>query len=504
MLVTLHVILWTLILMVLKEAQDIHMDVAEGYAWGQKFELGYGKHPPLSGWIAGLWFLLFPAADWSTYALAMATVGCGLVICWLIALRVVDRSRALFTVLTLALYPIFNFKGFKYNPDILQLVTLPLVVLAYLNAFEKRSWQSGIWLGIAGALALMTKYWTLTVIGAIGIAALLHPHRMKFFLSPAPWIALVAMIILMLPHVWWLREVDFAPLVYAGDVYALASRSETLNPIASYLAHTIALLALPIGLSALALIDPRNPVTSMREALTSAERGNRMNKAQALNIWVIQAAVALGPPLGAFAFVIYMKTDWGIPLFFLVPLVLVPFVNLKRLALFRLAAMWLVLTLLTLAAAPSIVVYEVRSQQSNSAVMGSRSVLADRLTNEWHSRFSTRWAVVAATTEIGQHMAFYSVDHPAPYTPGETWSSGLASLEEAKRKGFIGVCDPSDPRVPTCRSWMASNAATAERITITTHRSFSGIIGPTSIWEVYIVRPSSAADGPDRPASSKG
>ena len=51
-----HAVLWTLILINLKAAQDIHMDVAEAYAWGQKFQLGYGKHPPLSGWVAGLWF----------------------------------------------------------------------------------------------------------------------------------------------------------------------------------------------------------------------------------------------------------------------------------------------------------------------------------------------------------------------------------------------------------------------------------------------------------------
>jgi len=109
-----HTVLWTIILIYLKAAQDIHMDVAEAFAWGQKFLLGYGKHPPLSGWVAGLWFQIFPVANWSTYALAMATLGCGLVICWLIALRVVDRRRAFFTIVMLALYPIFNFKGFKY------------------------------------------------------------------------------------------------------------------------------------------------------------------------------------------------------------------------------------------------------------------------------------------------------------------------------------------------------------------------------------------------------
>ena len=71
-----HAVLWTLVLINLKAAQDVHMDVAEAFAWGQKFQFGYGKHPPLTGWVAGLWFKLFPVADWSTYALAMVTLGC--------------------------------------------------------------------------------------------------------------------------------------------------------------------------------------------------------------------------------------------------------------------------------------------------------------------------------------------------------------------------------------------------------------------------------------------
>ena len=134
----------------------------------------------------------------------------------------VDRRRAFFVVVMLALYPIFNFKGFKYNPDLLQLVTLPLMVLAYLNAFEKRSVRSGLWLGLAGALALMTKYWVLTMIGAVGIAALVHPDRRRFLRSPAPWVAIATLVVAMIPHLFWLQQVDFVPLTYAGDVYGLS------------------------------------------------------------------------------------------------------------------------------------------------------------------------------------------------------------------------------------------------------------------------------------------
>src|SRR5205823_367804 len=153
---TAHAVLWTLILVNLKAAQDVHMDVAEAFGWGQKFQFGYGKHPPLSGWIAGLWFKLFPVADWATYALAMTVVSCGIVISWLTALRVVDRRRAF-------------------------------------------------------------------------------------------------LVVAMIPHLIWLKQVDFVPLTYAGDVYGLQSRTQNIQLVIGYILHNIGLLAVPVALTSLAM-----------------------------------------------------------------------------------------------------------------------------------------------------------------------------------------------------------------------------------------------------------
>ena len=487
-----HAVLWTIILINLKAAQDVHMDVAEAFAWGQKFQFGYGKHPPLAGWVAGVWFRIFPVTDWATYALAMATLGCGLVICWLIALRVVDRRRAFFVVVMLALYPIFNFKGFKYNPDLLQLVTLPLLVLAYLNAFEKRSARAGLWLGLAGALALMTKYWVLTMIGAIGLAALIYPDRLKFLRSPAPWVAILTLAVAMIPHLLWLQEVDFIPLTYAGDVYGLSSRAQSIQLVLGYIGHNLALLALPIVLAALALAWTRQPLVRFTQAW-SRGANTGVNVSQALNIWIIQLIVAIGPPLGGLIFTVYMKTDWGISLFFLTPLALVamPSLRLQRKALFHLVAIWLAVTLAVLAASPSIARLEMAENPNGSSGYGARSELARELTQAWQTRFHSRWAVVAGTTEVGEPMTFYSPDHPAPFTPGEIWSSGLTSLEEARRLGFIGICDTSDGRLPVCDAWMAANAAGAEHLTMTTQRFFHGHPGPSISWKIYIVPPAS-------------
>ena len=488
-----HALLWTVILINLKAAQDVHMDVAEAFAWGQKFQLGYGKHPPLAGWVAGLWFRMFPVTDWAAYLLAMTTVAIGLVISWLTALRVVDYRRAFFVVVMLAIYPIFNFKGFKYNPDLLQLVTLPLLVLAYLDAFEKRSARAGFWLGLAAALALMTKYWVLTMIGAVGLAALIHPDRLKFLRSPAPWVAIVVAVVAMIPHLMWLKEVNFVPLTYAGDVYGLSSRARSAMLVLGYVDHNLGLLAVPVLLAGLVLVGTglmRRPRAAMAR-IWSRGANTAVNLTQALNVWIIQIVVAVGPPLGGLIFSVYMKTDWGISLFFLTPLSLVaiPALRLPRIALFRIAAVWLVLTLATLAASPYIAIHEITDNPNSALSYGARSQLARELTQMWQNRFHSRWSVVAGTTEVGEPMTFYSPDHPAPFTPGEIWSSGLTSLEEANRLGFIGVCDTTDNRLPECEAWMAKNGKDAEQVAVTTQRFFKGHPGPATTWKVYIVPP---------------
>ena len=470
------------------------MDVAEAYAWGQQLQLGYGKHPPLSGWVAGLWFKLFPVRDWSTYALAMTVLAAGLVISWFTALRVVDRRRAFFVVVMLALYPIFNFKGFKYNPDLLQLVTLPLVVLAYLNAFEKRDARSGIWLGLAGALALMTKYWVATMIGAVGLAALIHPQRLRLLASPAPWTAIATLVVAMIPHLVWLKQVDFVPFTYAGDIYSDLTPATATHLAIGYAAHNLALLAIPVVLALLALsIGPRwwsPPAVAARTWSRGPNPG--VNLSQALNVWMIQAIVAIGPPLGALFFTVYLKTDWGISLFFLTPLALValPVLRLRRLALFNITAIWLVVALATLIASPWIARQEMVSNSDGPATYVARAELARELTQYWRSRFGTPWAVVVGNMDVSNPLAFYSPDHPVPFVHGEGWSSGLMSLAQARRSGFIGICDTATTwNLPACEEWMAKNAAGAEQILMTTRRFYQGHPGPSRNGKVYIVPP---------------
>src|SRR5450631_2697949 len=311
-------------------------------------------------------------------------------------------------------------------------------------------------------------------------------------------VAIATLIVAMIPHLVWLKEVHFVPLTYAGDTYGLSSRAQTVQLVLGYIVHNLALLAVPVALAAAALAwSPRWWMTLARQPLAlftrawSRGENTSVNASQALNIWIIQIVVAVGPPLGGLIFTVYMKTDWGISLFFLTPLALVaiPSLRLQKTALFHITAIWLAITLAVLAASPTIAAREIAENPNGASGYGARSELARELTEAWQTRFHTKWAVVAGTTEIGEPMTFYSPDHPAPFTPGEVWSSGLTSLEEAGRLGFIGICDTSDPRLPVCDAWMAANAGNAERLAITTQRFFHGNPGPAISWKVYLVPP---------------
>ncbi len=83
-----------LFLSAMKAAQDLYHDAGEAYAWGQQFLGGYGRHPPLTGWLAGVWYSVLPAQNWAPYALSRLLTFVTLIAMLLIARRATDHRRA--------------------------------------------------------------------------------------------------------------------------------------------------------------------------------------------------------------------------------------------------------------------------------------------------------------------------------------------------------------------------------------------------------------------------
>src|SRR5947209_3168491 len=171
---------------------------------------------------------------------------------YFIARRVVGPRRALFLVLLMLLYPLFHTKGERFNNYQVLLALLPDLVLVFLSAFERRTALWGALLGLAAAACTLTIYSGLIGVAAIGLAALLHPGRIRFLRSPAPWVAALVYCVALVPHVLWLIKWNYPTLQWASS---LAEQPGSVLHTLEYLGHHFALLAIPVVIGA-ALLWP--------------------------------------------------------------------------------------------------------------------------------------------------------------------------------------------------------------------------------------------------------
>jgi len=144
-----------LMLVLMKPAETLFLDCTEAYAWGRQFLFGYGRHPPVTGWIAGVWYRVFPAENWASYALSQVMTGISLVSIYFIGKHVLGRRRATLVVFAMLLYPLFvGGKSDHYNNAQVLLAILPLTVWMFLRAYEKPTLSRGLMLGLAAAASM--------------------------------------------------------------------------------------------------------------------------------------------------------------------------------------------------------------------------------------------------------------------------------------------------------------------------------------------------------------
>ena len=470
-------VLWTLLLTLGKIDQTIHFDSAEAYAWGRQLAWGYGKHPPLSGAIAWLWFSIFPVRDWAMYALAMATAAATYALLWLLARRIVDRRRAMLMALLLFVYPILSFKGYKYNADLALMPFVVLVVLVFVIAFERRTPAWGIALGLAGAAAVLTKYWGAWPIVGIGCAALLHPQRRAFFRSPVPYVAAATFAVALIPHAIWLVGDDFEPFRYA-DLYTDTSYAKSVHYALTGTGQFLVLLVPMAIAAAIALGLPRWRKPAGPDPV-------RIDRAR--HIWVVVAIMAVLPQVAAAALGIRMKSDWGIPMFTMVPLAVVawPGLTVPLRAIKRAGAVAAMYCAAAVVIVPALAYVKARTEDGPH-MSQPLDELAQRLTRIWHRRYGDRLAVVAGRIPYAAPMTFYSPDHPQLFSEADPKLAPWIDTKALGRTGLLGLCRAGRPGcVAAVRAWRPD----AQRIEIATRRHAFGRLGPEDQWVVLLAPP---------------
>jgi len=211
---------WAAMVLVSSGNLDGYHDMLENYAWSQPWLWGTHKHPPLFGWVVGLWFALFPQADWAYRLLSFANVAVGLMGVWALGRRLgLGRLAAWGALLLLWSFPYTTLAG-KFNANTQLLSLWPWTAALLLASWQEKG-ARGLWcsagLGLLAAACMLSKYYSGVLLAGFLLPVLLHPLGRRWLATPRPYLALAVFALALAPHVAWMASHDWATLGYAAS-----------------------------------------------------------------------------------------------------------------------------------------------------------------------------------------------------------------------------------------------------------------------------------------------
>lgn len=219
-LLALYVLVWVVSHLVSDTNLDPYGDMLENFVWGQNFVWGNEKHPPLLGWVTGAWFTLLPINQGSYHLLAYGNAALGLAGIYVLAHRLGLARIALAATLMMSLALPYSTLAVKFNANTILLPLWPWLVVAWLSSQSAQGWKAFLWagaLGVLAALCVLGKYYSGVLLLSLGFITLATLKGRQWLKTPFPWIALFMALIVLAPHLIWLKSNDFASFTYVRD-----------------------------------------------------------------------------------------------------------------------------------------------------------------------------------------------------------------------------------------------------------------------------------------------
>ena len=215
-----HLIIWTLTPSLTN--QNLPLDTIEALAWGSNLDWGFNKHPPISAFLAEVFYQIFGPQDWAYYLLSQ--------ICIIVSFYAVfkfsedffhNKSFSLLSVLLLEGIYFHNFTTPEFNVNVCLMPFWALTVLYVWKGFKNNKTTDWFLVGLFAGFGFLSKY--LFIYLALGIDIFLIYMIYKKKLDFKCLVSLITFLIILLPHLIWLTENNYITITYglnrtgAGD-----------------------------------------------------------------------------------------------------------------------------------------------------------------------------------------------------------------------------------------------------------------------------------------------
>ena len=439
----------------------LHGDSAEAYAWGREFQLGYYKHPPFWSWIAGAWFSLFPHTDWAFYLLSEANASLGVLGTWVLLGRFTQGPARLAGTLLLLLTTFYTFNALRFNANTIQLSIWPWTMYFLVLSIEKKTMTSGAVLGLFAGLAILSKYYTALLLVSCLAAAMVHRDRQRYFQSPAPWIAILVLGMLITPHFVWVAQNSYQPFIYA------IAQSE--RPDAKFVDSWAGFLVICVLYHVL------------QSAVILAVKLRQKPRAEFLPAFDIQhgaaflSVLALGPFVLTllFGLVGYRVTPlYIIPIFSLTPFLLLFLTGADARGVARSCA-WVygVIVTVCLIAAPFVPYITMRTGGTLQPLRQVSLVAVD----EWKKTIQAPLHLVSGSLPYSEALAFYAPGDVSEFRNFNFKFAPWVTEQRVKDEGLLVVCLTEDHQcLGRAEHYKTVNTRTVETTIVPTWGELSG------------------------------
>jgi 4-amino-4-deoxy-L-arabinose transferase-like glycosyltransferase len=203
-------ILWTLVPAVFYAAPP--GAVPEALAVGREFQLGTHLGPPFAFWLAEIAFKL--GGTLGVYALSQICVVTTYVSIYLLGRAIVGPRHAALAVLLMAGIFAFTLPTPEFGPSIAAMPLWALVLLHYWRAVGEGRRFYWLPLALEMGLLLLTAYQGFVLVGLLFAFTAATARGRASLASLDPWIVVVFVVVIALPHLIWLdgQSDAFLPL----------------------------------------------------------------------------------------------------------------------------------------------------------------------------------------------------------------------------------------------------------------------------------------------------
>jgi len=238
--ITTHLFVWTLIPSLTNN--NLPLDTIEALAWGSNLDWGFNKHPPMSAFLAEIFYQIFGSQDWTYYLLSQICVIVSFFIIFKFAEEFFENKVfCLLSVLLIEGIYFYNFTTPEFNVNVCLMPFWALTVFYLWRGFKDNKIIDWLLVGLFSGFGFLSKYLFIYLGLAIDIFLLYMIYKKKIDFKCI--ISLVTFFIVLLPHLIWLTENNYVTITYG------LNRTGAEDPnILNHIKHPLIFLGKQIGI----------------------------------------------------------------------------------------------------------------------------------------------------------------------------------------------------------------------------------------------------------------